>query len=192
MWPEILNFVSELLSPWLGSSLVGPGSQVDEHLISYSQTLASFNCDQEIQFGNECQNPSITAMGLPGEPDAILSLGVSFILKRVCYRWYKFIFKILFFLQPFVADKIHLSIHPEKNIKINKWITGSGWSKLQFSIIQQLLFYVEEICWSTYELIQWRDAKMKWSCNSCYDFEMEKSTKVHKIGLKYVLILFSY
>lgn len=33
---------------------------------------------------------------------------------------------------------------------------------------------------------------MKWSCNSCYDFEMEKSTDVHKIGLKYVLILFSY
>lgn len=31
---------------------------------------------------------------------------------------------------------------------------------------------------------------MNWSCNSCYDFQMEKSTKVHKFGLKYVLILF--
>lgn len=40
------------------------------------------------------------------------------------------------------------------------------------------------------ELIRWRDAKMNWSCNSCYDFQMEKSTKVHKFGLKYVLILF--
>lgn len=42
------------------------------------------------------------------------------------------------------------------------------------------------------ERIQWRDAKIKRSRNSCSDFEMEKSTEVHKIRLKYVLILFSY
>lgn len=81
MWPEMGFCVKSYLvldeeggpriSGWWASHL------------RFSQTLASFNSDQEIQFGNELQNPLITVMGLPGEPDAILSLGVSSILKSL-------------------------------------------------------------------------------------------------------------